>query len=957
MINKKTTYFFLFIVFCFLFPSYIFAQYWEFGQNKVQYKNFDWKVIDTETGTNENFSLLYYTGGEELAKFGYNVISKSHKRLSDCFNYSPEGRTPVVIYKSHNDFEQTNITLAVFDENLGGFTEPYKNRVVVPFDGSYEDFRHVLSHEFTHAFQFNVLRGGGFTSTLVLTLSQMPLWFMEGMAEYFSLGWDAQSDMFVRDALYWDRIRPVNRLYEIEGSFLMYKEGQSILYFIANRYGEKKIGEIFRKMKGVGNIGGALEAALGIDEEELNRLWIQDLKFRYWSEAAGKLPAPDYARQLTDRNDDYAFNTAPAISPDGSEIVFLSDRNDYESLYLMSTIDGRVKDKLLDGGKTQAYESFHIMQGGISWSPDNKKIAFVVKTKGRDEICIMNPHTHKQLKKLKPELDRIFSPSFSPDGKKLAIRGVKDGAADIYLIDVKTGELEQLTDDMYDDIMPSWTPDSNNIIFSSDRPYEDSVWKYGYYAIFRIDVSGNNIQKIPIPMPRTSYIASPLYVNGDSAGDACILFVSNHTGINNIFIFKPNSQQLLQLTDVIGGTFTPSISDDGKYLAFSLYSKGGWDIYTIKSPVSKASTPGQSKTFSSQYSDFSEDTTSLPEGKKLGLRLSPDWGGAAVSYSTDGSYRGYLQFVISDWLGNHQFYMATSSPENLLANFRLEYLYLPHRLDFGAVAVKESYYYYDTYDPNHWGDIENYGGAALLQYPLDKFRRIEMEWQLMLMQQYEYYRDKRLWSEWYYITGPVLSFVLDNSVWGATGPQNGERRKFSILSNLPFEINYSPTIAFNYYSLDCRKYWKIVRNYSFAVRAMNAGLWGRDWELAGPLSVSGPDSLRGYDPYEVAGKNIGLLNFEFRYPFIEQIKITFPIPLILGGIRGATFLDLGYAKDDPTTLRLFSNGALEDLKMGFGTGMRMRVSEYFILKFDAAWHTDLINTSKVHWRFSFAPEF
>lgn len=953
------------ILFLIFISGFCSGQYWDFGQNKVQYKGFDWKVID-----DEGFSVLYYSGGEEIARFGYKIISESYKRLTNSFNNSPDMRVPVLIYKSHNDFEQTNVTLSLIDENTGGFTEIYKTRVVVPFDGSYEDFRHVLTHELTHAFQFGALRGGGLSSVLALNLSQIPLWFLEGMAEYFSIGWNLEAGMVIRDALYWDKIRPISKLYEIEGSYLMYKEGQSILHFIANRYGEKKIGEIFRRLRGVGSLSGALEGALGIDEEELNRLWLQDLKFRYWSECAGKLPVPEDARRLTDRGDDYAFNTAPAISPDASEIVFLSDRDDYESMYLMSSIDGRIKSKLIGGGRTQAFESFHIMQGGISWSPDGKKIAFIAKAGGKDVIYIMNPHNRKVSKKLVPELDRVFSPCFSPNGKELVIRGVKDGAADIYIISIKTGELEQLTDDIYDDLTPSWLLDGSGIVFSSDRPLDengraDSAWTYGDYAIFKVDISDNHIQRIPIPIHKASYMASPLYAVSDS-GDTNILFVSNHRGTNNLFKFNLDNQQLFQLTDVIGGIFTPSLSRDARYLAFSIYSKGGWDIYTLKNPLSK----GKKQILIAQArvekdTSFSlplADTVPVPEAKDLGFRISPDWGGGGISVSTDGSYLGYLQLAVSDWLGNHQVYMETSSPENLLANFYVSYLYLPRRLDIGMAFVKQEYYYYPSYAleyyPYYFVNEKDYGGAVLMQYPFDKFRRLEWQWQLTLKEEHHYLSNNFLGCLWYYTTGPSVSFVTDNAIWGATGPQNGERSKLTISSNLPLESIVSPVIAYNYYSVDLRKYWKITGNYSFACRLMNVGVWGWDVDsLQGLLSISGVDYLRGYEPGEVVGKNIGLLNFEFRYPFVEQVKIAFPLPILISGIRGASFLDLGYGKDALSKVRFFDDGGLCDLKMGFGTGARMRLSQYLILKFDVAWNTDLINTSGVHYHWSFTSEF
>ncbi|MFA5032490.1 MAG: hypothetical protein WC614_05660 [bacterium] len=936
------------------FIPFAYSQYWEFGKNKVQYKGFDWKVVDTD-----EFSLVYYPGGEELEKFAHNVITENYERYCKALNHKPKGRVPVIMYNSHNDFEQTNITTEV-DESVGGFTEIFKSRVVVPFDGSYEVFRHVLSHELVHAFQFSVLKGDGFTQVLALKVSQIPLWYMEGMAEYFSLGWNAEADMVIRDALYWDKIRPVDRLYEIQGSYLMYKEGQSILNFIVNRYGENKVGEILKKQGIIGNFEGSLEQVLGIDEKELNRLWMQELKTKYWKECAGKLPVPENTRQLTDRDGKYAFNTSPVISPDGSEIAFFSDRDDYESLYLMSAINGEVKAKLIGGGKTEAFESFHIMQGGIGWSPDNQKIVMVAKNAGKDVLYIMNSHSRKITKKIVPDLDRVFSPSFSPDGKKIAIRGVKEGAADIYVIDLKSGDMEQITEDMYDDMTPSWSLDGKYILFSSDRPCEDSVWRYGYYSVFRVGAFDNVVEKMPIDMPRASCVVSPMQVVGDSTGDTCVLFVSNYTGANNLFVFHSRDKKLLQLTDVIGGVFTPSVTKDGKYLTFSLYCKGGWDIYAIKNPTSKGFVADSEKVFSLKYNIINKDTTP-DSGKKLGLRITPDWASGGLAYSSSGSSI-YAEFLMSDWAGNHQLYLQSNSPDNLLGNFYVSYLYRPHRWDYGIAFAREEYGYY-TSSYYEWKKHSETGGAFLAQYPVDKFRRIELDWQGFLTEEEGFHTDgiadSSLGAEWYYITGPSISFVLDNSIWNQTGPYNGERMKISLSSKLPLEDmpgeRYSR--AYNLYSIDLRRYLRITNNFSFAMRFMNIGIWGRD-EIS--TYITDADYLRtGWGVDLVEGKNLGLFSMEFRYPFIDEVKIAFPLPLILGGIRGGTFVDFGYGKDNFNfkEMKIMQNGELKDLKMSFGTGIRMNLYQFY-LKMDCAWSTDLMHSiSQPCYYISLSPEF
>ena len=131
------------------------AQETYFGKNKVRYKGFEWNYIQTR-----HFDIYFYEEAFETAKFAADVLESAYQEISRELNYLIQRRIPVFIYNSHNDFQQTNISSALLGEGTGGFTEVFKNRVVTPFDGSYEKFRHVLHHELTHAVTFDMLYGG-----------------------------------------------------------------------------------------------------------------------------------------------------------------------------------------------------------------------------------------------------------------------------------------------------------------------------------------------------------------------------------------------------------------------------------------------------------------------------------------------------------------------------------------------------------------------------------------------------------------------------------------------------------------------------------------------------------------------------------------------------------------------------------------------------------------------------
>jgi hypothetical protein len=137
------------------------AQETYFGKNKVHYSNFDWQYVQTR-----HFDLYFYANGYQTAKFAAHVMESAYVEISKELNYYLQNRVPVFVYNSHSDFQQTNIISSLIPEGVGGFTEAFKNRIVIPFAGSYEEFRHVLHHELTHAIVYDMIYGNSLGSLL-----------------------------------------------------------------------------------------------------------------------------------------------------------------------------------------------------------------------------------------------------------------------------------------------------------------------------------------------------------------------------------------------------------------------------------------------------------------------------------------------------------------------------------------------------------------------------------------------------------------------------------------------------------------------------------------------------------------------------------------------------------------------------------------------------------------------
>ncbi len=208
-----------------------------FGQNKVQYRDYDWQFISSP-----QFDVYYYGDEIELAHFTMEVATDAYEQIAKHLRWNLKKRVSIIVYHSHNEFQQTNVIGQYMQEGIGGVTELFKNRIVLPFEGDYAAFRHVIHHELVHAMINDLVYGGRMQNVISGGMNlRIPLWANEGLAEYLSMNWDTQADMTIRDLAINERIPTIREL----EYFLAYKGGQSVWRFIATKYGREKIGEIF----------------------------------------------------------------------------------------------------------------------------------------------------------------------------------------------------------------------------------------------------------------------------------------------------------------------------------------------------------------------------------------------------------------------------------------------------------------------------------------------------------------------------------------------------------------------------------------------------------------------------------------------------------------------------------------------------------------------------------------
>lgn len=884
----------------------VFTQY--FGQNKVQYQEFNFQVLSTE-----HFDIYFYEGCEDLAAFARVVLEDGYAMLSEELAVEVDFKIPVVLYNSPNGFSQTNITMELIEESTGGFSEILKNRMVVPFTGDYEDFRHVLVHELTHIFQFTIF----FPSRLEAIFSgdilySVPLWVFEGHCEYLSNGWDLDADIFMRDLVMNNRLIPIHVL-GAYGGWVVYKEGQAFYYYIAEKYGRKKVSEFVHLMKAKRDLEQAFLAAFGLTPEDFNKQWLRFYQIKYWPKVGRLEYFDDFARIVYDHQKTSSlYNTSTALSPDGDKIAFISDRSGVAQIMVISSIDGHLIRRLVRSAYSSGYEGLHLYQGGLSWSRDGQYITFAAKSKGEDVLFVLRAADGRVHKRLALGLSGIYSPQFSPDGRKIVFTGLQDSYSDIYICDLDRGITERITDDIYSDGYPVMLSD-DLIAFVSDRPDAEGEYHYGQHAVFLY--RHGDFTRLT---PRTGYVASPMF-----APDTSIYFVADYDSAYNLYHYSKEESRITKQTGVFTGIYYPSISADGTKIAFAYYDDYGYNVCVVKDPLTRMDehAPRPDTAGAAPREPYTPEALADGDVRAYRPKFTVDYFTAGAEYYSAWGFSGVGQVVVSDILGNHRFQFASNFYGNLVnSDIFVNYWYLRKRVDFGIAAFQYLDYFSDRYDLLVWRHV---GLGGVMQYPLDRFFRVELGlyafrlYETRWLDYFPFYVANRSVTAEYNFFYPEAALVFDNVRWGPIGPHDGRRFRLSGYATLFSDWELRSAV------LDYRRYFGLSPRTSFAARFVLAGSFGSDLDY---WSIGGPYSLRGYDYYALTGSKLGFLNLELRVPFVDRLNIAFPLPLEIGSVRAGLFADLGAVYTDSLKLWETEGGFhLEDLKLGVGAGLRFNL--------------------------------
>lgn len=872
------------------------AQY--FGRNKVHYDRLEFRLLQTD-----HFDIYYYAEEEAATRQAARMAERWYSRLSRVLGHTFAARQPVVLYASHPHFSQTNLTAGAPGEGTGGFTERTKSRIAMPFAPGLGETDHVLGHEIAHAFQIDIAK------SVKQNAFTLPGWFIEGMAEYLSLGpVNAHTLMWIRDAARHDRLPALEDLDDPQ--YFPYRFGHALWSYLGDTYGDSVIARVLRS-KARGGVVGRLEEVTGHTAAEITSGWHASIETPVDPGRGGTAAIADAGRGR--------MQLAPAISPDGRRLMFLSERDRLSvDLFMADTANDSLPVKIVSTAADPHFDSLQYIDSSGAWDPRGERFAFAAVSGGDPVLVIVDvAHGNRREEFPLPEIGEAFNPSWSPDGTRLVLSVLKGGLSDLFVYSLESRRLTQLTADAFADLQPAWSPDGKTIAFATDRftTTLDDL-RFGPLRVGLLELATGIVRPLSAVVDETvaSWAPTTKGINPQWAPDGgSVYFISDADGTSNVFRVELASGEMRQVTDVDGGVSgitaaSPAlaVASDAGTIAFGVYENGRYairvlpdcsgcelvsaeagNIFAAAPDPARLGTGQEPLTVAAVIADpltglpASGDFPTLDYDDRLRLEsLAQPFIGAGTGNGFGGAVRGSIGATFGDLLRDRQlqtvFRLGLDADDfagqvaytNRTGqwNWGVTAAFVPARF-YGArraIARDDEYITRETSSLRYMH--QRAGGVA--HYNINRARRIELgagvrrtgfAWQTVTRvvdggrKVVSRTLDEASAGRPIYLAEAQVAFVHDTAVSGPLGPVLGQRVRVEV--EPAFGV-----LQFADVRVDARRYFMPARPVTIAARVQHVGRYGpgaADSRLT-PLVVGLQTLVRGYDLQTFASAECGL---------------------------------------------------------------------------------------------------
>ncbi|MBR8537093.1 PD40 domain-containing protein [Carboxylicivirga sediminis] len=903
------------------------AQY--FGQNKPSYEKFNFQLYKTP-----NFELYHYFKDEKLAEQLGKQAEKWYFYHQQVLLDTFQTRNPIIFYSNHADFQQTTAVSSRIDVGTGGVTEGMKRRVVMPvsFTGGQTD--HVLGHELVHAFQYHMLSTDEEVS--LMAINNIPLWMIEGMAEYLSLGSvNSHTALWMRDALI-NNTFPSLREMTFSYRYSPYRYGHAFWAYIAYQYGEQYIPRLFKATARVG-YEQAIGDVLMLSDDSLSVMWQQTLKEHLLKESIDSTFTIVGERIISKKNSG-RYNLNPSISPNGRYVVFLSERDMYDiDLFMADGKTGEVVSRLYTATSHDEIDALNYLETSGTWSPDSRYFAFIAFKQGQSTCQIYDVQRKHLIREIQiNEVDEISWPAWSTNSNTIAFSALKEGVSDIILYNLDDNIIENITQNEFACIQPAWSPDGQYIYYVTDKAMSTKLSSQGSLHIARVSVDNRQTDYF-----RTFDGAKNLNPIA-TINKHEVLFLSNRDGRRNLYLLNTNDSQVHQITNyptgIIGMTdYSPALTLTGDTLLYTMLWNGEYSIFKTslqnirknKQLVIERETnlsasrllphstiPSQIETnlyFNRQPHALQTDSFF---SDKIRNKFKLDYIGNASAGVMTGRFgtgmAGSIEAMFSDILSKNMLYTSVSiNGEIYDFGGQIAYITQRKRMKFGValshIPYRTGSYQYQT------DSLADGTTARSLHYlfrrtfedklsvftfiPINKTRRFEVGASYAFYN-YRIERIKNInsYSQIYsaekeklpapdgFGTGILdAAYVIDNAKMGLASPVEGKRLRIQV-------EHYLHKLQMQTLLIDFRRY-VFIKPYSLAFRLYHYGRYGKDSDSdrMSELFLGSPWFVRGYDMgnfygdettdantismNQLIGTRLLVTNLEWRIPFTGPKEI------------------------------------------------------------------------------------
>lgn len=947
----------------FLLPGLVRAQY--FGRNKVNYKELDFRVVQSP-----HFEFYHYLDNVAVRNRMMQQTEQWYRMHQSIFRDTFAIRNPFLLYSNHADFQQTRAIEGQIGVGTGGVTEALKNRVIMPLMESNAQTDHVLGHELVHAFQYHIIQ-----DTFSLSaIANLPLWMVEGLAEYMSIGpVDAHTAIWLRAGVAADKLPTLKDLTNRPDEYFPYRWGQAFWAYATGLKGDAVIQRLFLETARSG-YEQAIQSIFGVDAKTFSQNWKTALHSAFGAYQRSTSATPP-GTTLVHKENAGELNIVPSLSPDGKRIAFWSEKELFSvDLFVADAETGESLERITSNSFGSHIDEYSSFESSVAWSPDSRQLAFIAFAKGRNRLIIADVNKGKILNEIVvPGVPAMSNPTWSPDGTTIVLTGLVDGQSDLYAYNLNSHSVKRLTNDRYADLQPYYSPDGKWITFATDR---GSIGSTNIQHQFSHDIALLNVATGAVTV--LDFFKGANNLNPVFAADNSVLyFLSDRDGFRNLYSYNLATRQLQQLTNLFTGitgitVFSPAISASRQAdkIAYTYYSNDLYTIYTTKAGT-LAGTPVSSSDVNRQaamlppFTRNGEDVVQqhlanapfdvvpvaelkeVPFKPKFQLDYIGNTGiGVGVGLFGTGVVGG-VNGLFSDILGNNQLFGAVAlNGEIYDFGGQFAYLHQKKRINWGAAL---SHIPYLSGGESIFLDSLRVQGDTIeaVNYSLDLLRTFEDEVSFFAalpfsqirrleagtsFSRYSYRLDR--YSDYYdpatgiYLTSErkkmptpsgfnlaqgYLAYVGDNSNFGVASPLTGHRFRFEV-------GQYIGAIRMSSFTGDYRKYFRLAP-ITLATRNVYVGRFGRDAEngVLPPLYVGYSTLVRGYDANVFTEnadprKAITINDLNGSQMYVGNLELRYPLtgPERLSRIKSRFLL---------TELNLFTDGGIAwGNYQGFTTG-------------------------------------